>query len=131
MSNWGKWLGYSAQPCPNCGRVRLELYENSKEVCEKCGWCPQDQTYVDRERMYEETEHTPDELKPCPSCGGEIRILVQIGRGAFAKCKICGKEYDICGMDKIPTYNAIHIRKSTVNKIRRWWTRRVGEGEKK
>ena len=52
MSEYGKWLGYSSDPCPNCGRVRLERYENGKEVCEKCGWCPQENRYVDIEEIY-------------------------------------------------------------------------------
>ena len=56
-AEWGKYLGYSADPCPNCGRYRLERYENGKEVCEKCGWCPQDGKYVDRERMYAEEDY--------------------------------------------------------------------------
>lgn len=34
-------------PCPNCGRYRLENYENGKQVCEKCNWCPQENDYVD------------------------------------------------------------------------------------
>lgn len=50
---WGRSLGYSTEPCPKCGRVRLEQYQNGKQVCEKCEWCPQDQVYVDRYRMYE------------------------------------------------------------------------------
>lgn len=56
MSGWGEWLGYSSKPCPKCGRYRLERYENGKEVCEKCEWCPQDSTYIDRELMYAEEE---------------------------------------------------------------------------
>ncbi len=49
---FGLCLGYSNKPCPACGRYRLENYENGKQVCEKCGWCPQENAYVDRERMY-------------------------------------------------------------------------------
>ena len=49
---WGKCLGYVNRPCPSCGRIRLEAYENGKEVCEKCGWCPQDGEYIDVDRMY-------------------------------------------------------------------------------
>ena len=45
--HFGKCLGYDSEPCPNCGRVRLENYENGKQVCEKCGWCPQNNDYVD------------------------------------------------------------------------------------
>ena len=52
MSEWGKCLGYCSERCPNCGRVRLERYENGKEVCEKCGYCPQESRYVDIEEIY-------------------------------------------------------------------------------
>lgn len=45
--NFGKCLGYCSEPCPNCGRYRLEQYENNKRVCEKCGWCPEDNAYAD------------------------------------------------------------------------------------
>lgn len=47
MSKFGKCLGYLNTPCPNCGRYRLELYENNKSVCEKCEWCVEDEEYVD------------------------------------------------------------------------------------
>lgn len=56
MIRLGKYLGYSPKPCPECGRYRLERYERGKEVCEKCGWCPQLKVYVDREEVYEEAE---------------------------------------------------------------------------
>lgn len=51
MADWGKCLGYTGTPCPNCGRYRLELYENSnsKRVCEKCNWCVEDESYIDLE----------------------------------------------------------------------------------
>jgi len=55
----GKCLGYTGKPCPNCGRFRVERYENGKEICEKCEWCLQEGGYVDRERMY--TEDTDNE----------------------------------------------------------------------
>ena len=58
MKSWGKCLGYTGTPCPNCGRYRLERYENKKEVCEKCGWCPQENQYIDREEMYSLEEQT-------------------------------------------------------------------------
>jgi ribosomal protein L37AE/L43A len=44
---FGKCLGYSGDPCPICGRFRLERYENGKEICEKCGWCPQNCEFVE------------------------------------------------------------------------------------
>ena len=56
MTLLGKYLGYGPEPCPECGRYRLERYENGKEVCEKCGWCPQLREYVDRDSMYEVVE---------------------------------------------------------------------------
>ena len=56
MNAWNKYLGYSSEPCPNCGRYRLERYENGKEVCEKCKQCPQNEAYIDLERIYENEE---------------------------------------------------------------------------
>lgn len=53
MSKFGKCLGYLNTPCPNCGRYRLELYENNKSVCEKCEWCVEDEEYVDVYAEYE------------------------------------------------------------------------------
>lgn len=54
MSSFGKCLGYTGTPCPNCGRYRLELYENNKRVCEKCEWCVEDEEYVDVWEEWEE-----------------------------------------------------------------------------
>lgn len=61
------------------------------------------------------------ELKPCPDCNGEIEIYVNVMRGAFAVCQKCKKEVGICGMDRIPVYHGVRIRKSTVAKIKRMW----------
>lgn len=66
-----------------------------------------------------------NELKPCPVCKGEIRIFTNIARGAFAVCKACKKEFDICENNQIPVYHGCRIRKSTVNKIERMWNRRA------
>lgn len=52
MVNWGKYLGYNGTPCPNCGRYRLEYYENGKERCEKCAWCPQENRYIEDEEFF-------------------------------------------------------------------------------
>lgn len=54
MSKFGKRLGYTDTPCPNCGRYRLELYENNKRVCEKCEWCVEDEKYVNVWEEWEE-----------------------------------------------------------------------------
>ena len=33
-----KLIGYINEKCSNCGRVRVELFENGDKVCEKCNW---------------------------------------------------------------------------------------------
>ncbi len=33
-----KYLGYSHTPCPNCGRLRVERWDDGSEICEKCLW---------------------------------------------------------------------------------------------
>lgn len=54
MCKFWKRLRYSNTPCPNCGRFRLELYENGKERCEKCAWCPQENRYIEDEEFYDD-----------------------------------------------------------------------------
>lgn len=54
MKDWGRCFGYISEPCPECGRVRVEAYENGEHVCEKCGWCPEEHAYIDREGMYDD-----------------------------------------------------------------------------
>ena len=65
------------------------------------------------------------ELKPCPKCNGAIRIIIRNDKGAFAICERCKSVYQICGMDKIPVYDGVKIRKSTVKKIKNMWNRKV------
>lgn len=36
QEKWGSPLKYLDKHCPNCGRYRVELFSNGKEVCEKC-----------------------------------------------------------------------------------------------
>ena len=31
-------LNYVNKPCVNCKRVRVEVYPNGKEICEKCSY---------------------------------------------------------------------------------------------
>ena len=52
MSAFGECKGYMNKPCPNCGRYRLEYYEKGYEICEKCRWCEQLNTYVDDEEDF-------------------------------------------------------------------------------
>ncbi len=70
------------------------------------------------------------ELKPCPICNGEITIYISVERGVFARCKLCKNEYDVCDVDKVPTYDGVKIRKSTVRKIEKIWNRRADDGRK-
>ena len=58
MSKLGKCLGYTATECPNCGRVRVEVWVNGrnvKRICEKCHWCIEEGGY------YHEELEEPDE----------------------------------------------------------------------
>ena len=41
----GECEGYTGDACPNCGRVRVEHWSCGKDICEKCHWCIQDETY--------------------------------------------------------------------------------------
>lgn len=53
----GDWLGYVHKICPNCKRRRVELWSNGhKEICEKCGWCIQDNDYF----VEEDEQHYMD-----------------------------------------------------------------------
>ena len=45
MRSIGKLVGYTGEPCPNCGRLRVERYESGLEICEKCNWCEQTKSY--------------------------------------------------------------------------------------
>lgn len=54
MQDLGKCLGYVSEPCPNCGRVRVEKYSGGKHICEKCSWCVEDDEYFDWDRYDDE-----------------------------------------------------------------------------
>ena len=45
MRSIGKLIGYTGEPCPNRGRLRVERYESGLEICEKCKWCEQTKSY--------------------------------------------------------------------------------------
>ena len=59
---YGKCLGYSGEPCPKCGRVRLERYEDGHDVCEKCMWSPQENRYVTDEDIFGDEDRKEWEL---------------------------------------------------------------------
>ena len=61
MQDLGEYLGYDSEPCPNCGRVRVEKYSGGKRICEKCAWCIEDERYyIEEEPEYDGV--TLDEL---------------------------------------------------------------------
>lgn len=35
---WGDAIKYVDKDCPHCGKHRVELFKNGKEVCEKCSY---------------------------------------------------------------------------------------------
>lgn len=51
MAKRGELIGYTGEPCPNCGRTRVEKWSCGKRICEKCHWCIEDENYY-----YEELE---------------------------------------------------------------------------
>ena len=55
----GECLGYIGEPCPNCGRLRVERWSCGKDICEKCGWCIQDNDYFveDEPQHYMENDY--------------------------------------------------------------------------
>lgn len=63
-------------------------------------------------------------LKPCPKCKSKITLYTNIERGVFARCEQCKSEFDVCGMDKVPVYDGVKVRKSTIRKIKKMWNGR-------
>lgn len=47
MDALGKSIGYTGEECPNCGRLRVEVFENGFEICDKCNWSKQLNGYFD------------------------------------------------------------------------------------
>lgn len=47
MDALGKSLGYTGEECQNCGRIRVEAFENGLEICDKCNWSKQLNGYFD------------------------------------------------------------------------------------
>nr|DAO65501.1 MAG TPA: alpha-aminoadipate carrier protein [Bacteriophage sp.] len=53
-----KWEDYyDTERCPHCGRLRLMIARTeygTKRVCEKCGWCVEDNNYFVEDETIEE-----------------------------------------------------------------------------
>lgn len=45
----GENTGYIDTECPNCKRMRVERWSCGKDICEKCHWCIQDNSYFSNE----------------------------------------------------------------------------------
>jgi ribosomal protein L37AE/L43A len=41
----GRIIGYTDKECVNCGRLRVELWENGDKICEKCNWNQEKEEY--------------------------------------------------------------------------------------
>ena len=52
MHKLGEYLGYTGNPCVNCGRYRVERFSNGYERCEKCAWVPQIDNYISDDEFY-------------------------------------------------------------------------------
>lgn len=70
------------------------------------------------------------ELKPCPSCGGSIKLYSSCNLDrpyfAFARCQKCKKEYPLPNV-KLKTWksNPIRISKVMIRQAENEWNRRV------
>ena len=70
-------------------------------------------------------------LMPCPECGGNITLWVNMDVGAFASCHVCKKHFPVCEMKEIPVYGGYKIRKTTKEKVKRMWNRMSEEMKRK
>lgn len=62
------------------------------------------------------------ELKPCPFCGGEAKLLVGDGvRVICVKCRAASKTL-------VDNYNGFEIRTNAVKDVIIAWNRRVNDG---
>ena len=69
MSKFGRCQGYTGKPCSNCGRYRVEHFEepyvapnepnfgNGYDICEKCSWCEQLGRYVTDDEFYDDIDY--------------------------------------------------------------------------
>lgn len=67
------------------------------------------------------------ELRPCPKCGGEIKLYsccsIDVDYNCFAKCQKCKTEYPMPEA-KLKTYGA-RIYPASIRKAERLWNSRV------
>ncbi len=52
MKNRGKWVGYTAKECIECGRLRVDLWENGEKICEKCNMNQETKEYEAEYRKF-------------------------------------------------------------------------------
>ena len=82
MSETGKfvvYLGYSETPCPECGRLRVEMWSDGHAECEKCNWSKDPSKWISVEERLPEPYHTYlVALKEKYSFGTEWRYHVDV-----------------------------------------------------
>jgi ribosomal protein L37AE/L43A len=47
----GATVWYIGDPCPKCGRFRVERYTCGRSICEKCHYCVEEDRYVTDEEI--------------------------------------------------------------------------------
>lgn len=69
-------------------------------------------------------EKALEDLRPCPKCGGKIRLYSRADPkstyNCFARCKSCKEEYPLpeaC----LKTYKGVHIYPQSIKKAIRIW----------
>lgn len=48
----GNLIGYTGDKCINCGRARVDLWENGDKICEKCNMNQETKEYEGDYRSY-------------------------------------------------------------------------------
>lgn len=70
-----------------------------------------------------------DKLKPCPFCGGEIKLYSHCGNdyfGCLAKCQDCDAEYKL-KTKLVFLKNSVKISKTVFAKATKEWNRRAND----
>lgn len=118
-----KWDDYyDTENCPHCGRLRLMIAHTeygTKRVCEKCGWCVEDNNYFVEDETVEE-ERREEELKPCPFCGG--KAIKYVNNGVCVKCVDCGiSTITLCDIPSCKVNNG------AIERVIELWNRRAND----
>lgn len=65
-----------------------------------------------------------EDLRPCPKCGGKIRLYSRTNQevtyNCFARCQLCKEEYPLPEA-RLKVYNGVHIYPQSIKKAIRIW----------